>query len=301
MPTEVQITKSFNVNNILIEEEMILNSIDIKELFDFEWSPEIQVVEVPVVSWEDIKGPENVKRALQETVQYLVEHFEKFEKFGMSPSKGVLFYGPPGCGKTLLAKAIANEFQANFISIKGNIPCSHVLTELLLHVFTTLSRLFASVAECDLILQRGSSVGDVGGAADRILNELLTQMDGFSGADITEICQSACKYAIRKNIKKDIERERRISDNPKSMEEDVDDEVSKIKPVHFEESMKYARKSVSDADISKYHSFAQTLQQSRGFGSEFRFVDASMGATTATSVDPFATSAGGADEDDLYS
>jgi transitional endoplasmic reticulum ATPase len=77
------------------------------------------VVEVPNVSWEDIGGLENVKRELQETVQYPVEHPEKFEKFGMSPSKGVLFYGPPGCGKTLLAKAIANECQANFISVKG--------------------------------------------------------------------------------------------------------------------------------------------------------------------------------------
>ncbi|KAG4921090.1 hypothetical protein JHK86_049903 [Glycine max] len=68
------------------------------------------VVEVPNVSWEDIGGLENVKRELQE---------KKFEKFGMSPSKGVLFYGPPGCGKTLLAKAIANECQANFIHVKG--------------------------------------------------------------------------------------------------------------------------------------------------------------------------------------
>ncbi|GFY91036.1 ATPase, AAA-type, CDC48 protein [Actinidia rufa] len=70
------------------------------------------VVEVPNVSWEDIGGLENVKRDLR-------EHPEKFEKFGLSPSKEVLFYGPPGCGKTLLAKAIANECQANFISVKG--------------------------------------------------------------------------------------------------------------------------------------------------------------------------------------
>merc|ERR1711928_147841 len=77
------------------------------------------VVEVPNVSWEDIGGLEGVKKELQELVQYPVEHPEKFLKFGMTPSRGVLFYGPPGCGKTLLAKAIANECQANFISIKG--------------------------------------------------------------------------------------------------------------------------------------------------------------------------------------
>merc|ERR1712032_494154 len=77
------------------------------------------VVEVPTVTWQDVGGLENVKRELQELVQYPVEHPEKFLKFGMMPSRGVLFYGPPGCGKTLLAKAIANECQANFISIKG--------------------------------------------------------------------------------------------------------------------------------------------------------------------------------------
>ncbi|KAK9126642.1 hypothetical protein Scep_015488 [Stephania cephalantha] len=288
------------------------------------------VVEVPNVSWDDIGGLENVKRELQETVQYPVEHPEKFEKFGMSPSKGVLFYGPPGCGKTLLAKAIANECQANFIS-------------------------------------RGSSSGDAGGAADRVLNQLLTEMDGmsakktvfiigatnrpdiidpallrpgrldqliyiplpdeasryqifkaclrksplskevdlaalakytqgFSGADVTEICQRGCKYAIRENIEKDIEREKRRSENPEAMEEDVDDEVAEIKAAHFEESMKYARRSVSGIDIRKYQAFAQTLQQSREFGSEFQFPDTSAAAGSGGS-DPFATSAGGAAEE----
>ena len=97
----------------------------------------------------------------------------------------------------------------------------------------------------------------------------------------------------------DIERERRRGENPEAMEEDVDDEVAEITAGHFEESMKYARRSVSDADIRKYQAFAQTLQQSRGFGSEFRFSETSAGA--ATGSDPFTAPASGADEDDLYS
>ncbi|CAL5357096.1 unnamed protein product [Camellia sinensis] len=334
------------------------------------------VVEVPNVSWEDIGGLENVKRELQETVQYPVEHPEKFEKFGMSPSKGVLFYGPPGCGKTLLAKAIANECQANFISVKGPELLTMWFGESEANVREIFDKARQS-APCVLFFdeldsiatQRGSSVGDAGGAADRVLNQLLTEMDGmsakktvfiigatnrpdiidpallrpgrldqliyiplpdedsryqifksclrkspiskdvdlralakytkgFSGADITEICQRACKYAIRENIEKDIERERKRSENPDSMDEDTEDEVSEIKAAHFEESMKYARRSVSDADIRKYQVFAQTLQQSRGFGTEFRFSEAGTGAAGS---DPFAASAGGADEDDLYS
>ncbi|VFQ97596.1 unnamed protein product [Cuscuta campestris] len=314
------------------------------------------------------------------TVQYPVEHPEKFEKFGMSPSKGVLFYGPPGCGKTLLAKAIANECQANFISIKGPELLTMWFGESEANVREIFDKARQS-APCVLFFdeldsiatQRGSSSGDAGGAADRVLNQLLTEMDGmnakktvfiigatnrpdiidpallrpgrldqliyiplpdqesrfqifksclrkspvskdvdlralaqytqgFSGADITEICQRSCKYAIRENIEKDLERERKRRENPEAMEEDVEDEVAEIKAAHFEESMKYARRSVSDADIRKYQAFAQTLQQSRGFGTEFKFSDAAPAAAAAPAADPFATSAaGGADYDDLYS
>ncbi|KAL8193223.1 hypothetical protein R6Q57_026804 [Mikania cordata] len=135
------------------------------------------------------------------------------------------------------------------------------------------------------------------------LRALAKYTQGFSGADITEICQRACKYAIRENIEKDIEKERKRSENPDSMDEDDDDDVAEIKAAHFEESMKYARRSVSDADIRKYQAFAQTLQQSRGFGSEFRFSETSGGGGGGggAASDPFAASAGGADDDDLYS
>ncbi|KAJ0606429.1 putative vesicle-fusing ATPase [Helianthus annuus] len=84
------------------------------------------------------------------------------------------------------------------------------------------------------------------------------------------------------------------------MEEDVEDEVPEIKAAHFEESMKFARRSVSDADIRKYQAFAQTLQQSRGFRSEFRLSETSGAAAGAGGSDPFAASAGASDDDDLY-
>lgn len=83
-------------------------------------------------------------------------------------------------------------------------------------------------------------------------------------------------------------------------EDDTEEEVAEIKPAHFEESMKFARRSVSDADIRKYQVFAQTLQQSRGIGTEFRFPDRNENTATATASDPFSSvTADG--EDDLYS
>lgn len=144
------------------------------------------VIESPKVSWNDIGGLEEVKSELQELVQYPVEFPEKFLKFGMTPSRGVLFYGPPGCGKTLLAKAIATECQANFISIKG----PELLTMWFGESEANVREIFdkARMAspcvlffdELDSIAKsRGSSVGDAGGALDRVINQILTEMDGM--------------------------------------------------------------------------------------------------------------------------
>merc|ERR1712093_476734 len=144
-------------------------------------------VEVPNVSWADIGGLEKVKAEIRETIQYPLEYPEQFEKFGMSPSKGILFYGPPGCGKTLLAKAVANECQANFLSIKGPELLTMWFGESEANVREVFDKARQSAPcvlffdELDSIAKtRGGGGGDAGGAGDRVLNQLLTEMDGMN-------------------------------------------------------------------------------------------------------------------------
>lgn len=143
------------------------------------------VVEIPDVTWDDIGGLEDVKKNLQEMILYPIEHPDKFHKFGMSPSKGVLFYGPPGCGKTLLAKAVAHECSSNFISIKGPELLTMWFGESEANVRDVFDKA-RGASPCVLFFDeldsvgvaRGSSQGDAGGAGDRVLNQLLTEMDG---------------------------------------------------------------------------------------------------------------------------
>merc|ERR1719409_185608 len=142
-------------------------------------------IEVPNVKWEDIGGLEDVKRELKETVQYPVQYADKFELFGMNAAKGVLFYGPPGCGKTLLAKAIANECKANFISIKG----PELLTMWFGESEANVRDLFdkaRQAAPCVIFFDEMDSIakargsGGAGGseAGDRVINQILTEIDG---------------------------------------------------------------------------------------------------------------------------
>ena len=76
-------------------------------------------VEVPNVTWKDIGGMEDVKMKLNEMISFPTKHKDLYAHFKSEASHGILFYGPPGCGKTLLAKAVANEAAANFMSVKG--------------------------------------------------------------------------------------------------------------------------------------------------------------------------------------
>jgi len=141
------------------------------------------------------------------------------------------------------------------------------------------------------------------------LNYLAKTLHGFSGADLTEICQRAAKMAIRESIEKEIEIEKECAaaGGDGAMDTDQDDPVPEITKVHFEESMKFARRSVNDNDIRKYEMFSQTLQQSRGFGGDFKFPEGGVGggapANTTTGAAGFTAGAAAAaadDDDDLY-
>lgn len=145
------------------------------------------VVQSVNVTWDDIGGLEKIKEELKETVEYPVLHPEMYTKFGLSPSKGVLFYGPPGTGKTLLAKAVATEVSANFISVKGPELLSMWFGESESNIRDIFDKARAA-APCVVFLDeldsiakaRGGSNGDSGGASDRVVNQLLTEMDGMN-------------------------------------------------------------------------------------------------------------------------
>jgi SpoVK/Ycf46/Vps4 family AAA+-type ATPase len=141
-------------------------------------------LEVPTVKWSDIGGLGEPKQDLIETVEWPLRDRDAFERIGIDPPRGVLLYGPPGCGKTLLAKAVANESQANFISVKGPELISKWVGEsekAIREVFRK-ARLSAPAIiffdEIDSIAHRRGG-GDTTLVNERVMSQLLTELDGL--------------------------------------------------------------------------------------------------------------------------
>lgn len=279
--------------------------------------------QIPTTTWEDIGGLEDTKGQLREMILYPIEYPDKFKKFGMKPSKGVLFYGPPGCGKTLMAKAVANECSSNFISIKGPELMTMWFGESEANVRGVFEK-GRTAAPCVLFFDELDSIGgsrgsNSSGAGDRVLNQLLTEMDGagvkkdlffigatnrpdildealirpgrldqliyiplpdqpsraaifkavlaktplasnisvdfmaemtdgYSGADLTALCEMAMKAAVKEAVDFDCEKKKMAKLEGQDMDNyemnAEDNPVQVITRAHFESAWTAARKSV---------------------------------------------------------
>lgn len=141
-------------------------------------------VEVPTVTWADVGGLEQVKKDLHEAVEMPMEEPESYIRMGIRPPRGVLLFGAPGTGKTLIARALANESRANFISIKGPEIMSKWVGEsekAVRMIFKKAKQVSPSIVfldEIDSIAPKRGSHYD-SGATERVVNQLLTSMDGL--------------------------------------------------------------------------------------------------------------------------
>jgi transitional endoplasmic reticulum ATPase len=146
-------------------------------------------VEVPNVRWSDIGGLEEAKQALREAVEWPLKYPDMFEKASIKPPKGILLYGPPGTGKTLLAKAVATESEANFISVKGPEIFSKWVGEsekAIREIFRKARQAAPCIVyfdEIDAIAPiRGLGFGD-SVVTERVITQLLTEMDGIQSLE----------------------------------------------------------------------------------------------------------------------
>ena len=149
------------------------------------------LIETPNVPWSKIGGLTEVKQQLQESVEWPIKNPEMFKRMGIRPPKGILLYGPPGTGKTLLAKAVATESEANFISVKGPELLNKYVGEsekAIREIFKKAKQVAPSVIffdELDAIASiRGG--GDGGSSArEGTVNQILTELDGIE--DLSEV------------------------------------------------------------------------------------------------------------------
>ncbi|EUD66630.1 hypothetical protein C922_02951 [Plasmodium inui San Antonio 1] len=293
-------------------------------------------VQIPTVTWDDIGGMHEVKEQLKETILYPLEYKHLYSKFNSNYNKGILLYGPPGCGKTLLAKAIANECNANFISVKGPELLTMWFGESEANVRDLFDKARAASPciiffdEIDSLAKERNSNNN-NDASDRVINQILTEIDGinekktifiiaatnrpdildkaltrpgrldkliyislpdyksrcsifkailkntplsddvdlydmakrtegFSGADITNLCQSAVNEAIKETIHLINQRKAEKGGSARTQgADDHYDPVPTLAKKHFDLAFKNARISIRPEDVLKYERFKEKL------------------------------------------
>jgi len=181
----------------------ILNKIEVTEKDFYEafksMSPSALrevIIETPNVRWNDIGGLKDAKQSLMESVEWPLKYGEVFHHMDAKPPKGILLYGPPGTGKTLLAKAVATESQANFISVKGPEFLSKWVGESEKAVRETF-RKARQAAPCIIFFDEIDAITPSRGASadshvtERVISQLLTELDGLEELrDVTVIAAS---------------------------------------------------------------------------------------------------------------
>ena len=141
------------------------------------------LVETPNVGWDNVGGLDRIKEDLKEAVEWPMKYPDSFKRMGIRPSRGILLYGPPGTGKTLLAKAVAKESEANFISVKGPSLLSMWVgksEEGVRKIFEKARQ----VSPCIIFFDELDSIGgrrgsDQNKVTERVLNQMLSEMDGL--------------------------------------------------------------------------------------------------------------------------
>ena len=141
-------------------------------------------IETPNVKWDEVGGLEEVKQNLREAVEWPLKKPEVFQRMGITPPKGILLHGPPGCGKTLLARAVATESEANFISIRGPEIFSKWVGEsekAIRETFRKARMAAPSIIFFDEFDSLVPSRGDMSDSrvSERVISQLLSEMDGL--------------------------------------------------------------------------------------------------------------------------